>query len=296
MLGDSAMLAAARAEFDSTGDVTLLLQDAQLFGLAFQEAERGAAVFLKRSTSRPNRSRQLIRTFDFYHQLGRPAAAGAALAQLGPPEAIPARAFGRIIASALYGYVDPGAAVEAVARLAPSADGPVARDSAARDEQYEGICFVQWWRLAHGDTRTARAAIARLAGGKALGCGVMLEALLAAAEHRADAGAAFARLDTLLLAGRGVSTWVMELARWREAQGDVGGALRATRRRANHTPWNLSYCLREEGRLAALVGDREGAIKAYSHYLALRYKPEPSVKPEVDRVREELALLVGEPR
>ena len=60
--------------------------------------------------------------------------------------------------------------------------------------------------------------------------------------------------------------------------------------------WNLSYILREEGRLAALVGDREGAIKAYSHYLALRYNPEPSVKPEVDRVRAELALLVGEPR
>ena len=159
------------------------------------------------------------------------------------------------------------------------------------------ICFVQWWRLAHGDTRTARAAIARLAGGKALGCGVMLEALLGAAEHRADAGAAFARLDTLILAGGGLSSWVMELARWREAQGDVGGALRATRRRAGYDAmWNLSYCLREEGGLAALVGDRAGAIKAYTLYLALRYNPEPSVKPEVDRVRAELARLVGEPR
>jgi hypothetical protein len=56
---------------------------------------------------------------------------------------------------------------------------------------------------------------------------------------------------------------------------------------------NRAYCLREEGRLAALLGDREGAIKAYSHYLALRYNPEPAVKPEVDRVR---AQLVGEPR
>jgi hypothetical protein len=59
---------------------------------------------------------------------------------------------------------------------------------------------------------------------------------------------------------------------------------------------NRAYCLREEGRLAALLGDREGAIKAYSHYLALRYNPEPAVKPEVDRVRAELAQLVGEPR
>jgi hypothetical protein len=36
-------------------------------------------------------------------------------------------------------------------------------------------------------------------------------------------------------------------------------------------------------------------MKAYRHYLALRYNPEPSVRPEVDRVRAELARLVGEP-
>jgi hypothetical protein len=202
-----------------------------------------------------------------------------------------------IIVHALHGYIDTTAAAEAVARVAPSAGGPVARDPAAREWQYEAICTVEWWRLAHGDTRTARAAIARLAGGKAAGCGVMLEALLAAAEHRPDAGAAFGRLDTLLLSGGGRPGWVMQVARWREAQGDVRGALRATLRCAGYQQiWNLSYCLREQGRLAALVGDRAGAIKAYSHYLALRYNPEPSVKPEVDRVRAEFAQLVGEPR
>ncbi len=124
----------------------------------------------------------------------------------------------------------------------------------------------------------------------------MLEALLAAAERRHDAGTAFARLDTFLLTGAGPSGWGMEVARWRETQGDIRGALRATRRRAGYAPfWNWSYLLREEGRLAALVGDRAGAIEAYSHYLALRYNPEPSVKPEVDRVRVELARLAGEP-
>ncbi len=90
VLDDSAMLAAARVEFDSTGDVSRLLEEAQTFGFPIQEAERRAAVFLKRSTSRPDRTREIIRTFGFYHQLGRPAAAAAALAQLGPPEAIPA--------------------------------------------------------------------------------------------------------------------------------------------------------------------------------------------------------------
>ena len=227
---------------------------------------------------------QAVNVFDFYQQLGRPAAAAAALAQLGPKEAMPTLPSQAIIVHALWGYVDTSAAAEAVARLAPSAGGPVARDPSAREWQYEATCAVEWWRLAHGDTRTVRAAIARLTGGKAGGCGVMLEALLAAAEHRPDAGAAFGRLDTLLHAGGGRPGWVMEVARWREAQGDVRGALRQPGNARDISPlWNLSSCLREEGRLAALVGDREGAIKAYSHYLALRYKPEPSVEREVDR-------------
>jgi serine/threonine-protein kinase len=313
VLGDSAMLIAARQEFDSTGDgIDLLLLDAELFGIAIQEADRSAAVFLKRSTPGPgqllglnSRIWGIFSIFGFYQELGRPAAAAAALAHLGPMEARPPWPLLRIIMTSHYGYVDSTDAAEAVALLAPSADGPVPQDPAARIEQYWTICQVQWWRLAHGDTRTARAAIARLAAGTRLvadrhggsGCDVMLEALLAAAERRPDAGAAFARLDTFLLTGGGSPGWGMEVARWREAQGDIRGALRATRRRAGYQPyWNFSYILREEGRLAALVGDRAGAIKAYSHYLALRYNPEPSVKPEVNRVRAELAQLVGEPR
>jgi len=305
VLGDSALLIAARQEFDSTGDgIDVLLLDAELFGIATQEAERRAAVFLKRPTSGPNWF-GIFSIFGFYQELGRPAAAAAALAHLGPMDAWPPWPLLRIIQTAYYGYLDSTDAAEAVARLAPSADGPVAQGPAGRNEQYWTICNVQWWRIAHGDTRTARPAIARLAADTRLvadrgfpsGCDLMLEALLAAAERRPDAGAAFARLDTFLLTGRGGPGWVMEVARWREAQGDIRGALRATRRRAGYGYfWNVSYILREEGRLAALVGDRAGAIKAYRHYLALRYNPEPSVKPEVDRVRAELARLVGETR
>jgi len=309
VLGDSAMLIAARQEFDSTGNgIGQLLMDAELFGIAMPEAERGAALYLKRSRAGPGVSWDVLDVFGFYHELGRPAAAMATFAGLGPKEAIPTLLrrervvrllLGTIIVQTLYGYygVDTTAAVEALARLAPYADGPVARDSAARKQQYEAMCPVEWWRLAHGDTRTAPSAIARLAGGHAWGCGFLLEALLAAAEHRTDAGAAFGRLDSLLRAGGGVPGWAMEVARWREAQGDLRGALRATRLVPRYFPiLNLAYGLREQGRLAALVGDREGAVKAYSHYLALRYNPEPAVKPEVDQVRAELAQLVGEPR
>ncbi|HEX5574737.1 MAG TPA: protein kinase family protein, partial [Gemmatimonadales bacterium] len=298
VLGDSAMLIAARQAFDSAGNgIDQLLLDAQLFGIAMQEAERSAAVFLKRSRPELGAFWRVDDVFVFYQQLGRPAAATAAVAQLGQKEAIPTlvrreRAvrilLGDIIVHTIYGYyrdADTTAAVEALAHLAPYADGPVARDSAARKQQYEAICPVEWWRLAHGNTRTARSAIARLGEGNAWGCGFLLQALLAAAEHRPDAGAAFGRLDSLLRAGGGVPGWAMEVARWREAQGDLQGALRATRLLSTYFPiLNLAYGLREQGRLAALVGDRSGAIKAYSHYLALRYNPEPAVKPEVDQV------------
>ncbi len=54
----------------------------------------------------------------------------------------------------------------------------------------------------------------------------------------------------------------------------------------------LAVSLREEGRLAAAVGNRAGAIRAYRHYLALRSDPEPARWPDVERVRAELARLL----
>ncbi len=59
--------------------------------------------------------------------------------------------------------------------------------------------------------------------------------------------------------------------------------------------WHLSSFLREEGRLAALTGDTVGAVGAYRQYLALRPDPEPEVRPEVERVRGELAALPRAP-
>ena len=56
-------------------------------------------------------------------------------------------------------------------------------------------------------------------------------------------------------------------------------------------PQLRSTFLREEGRLAAKLGDREAAIRAYRHYLMLRSDPEPEIRPEVERVRAELARL-----
>ena len=86
------------------------------------------------------------------------------------------------------------------------------------------------------------------------------------------------------------------LSRLYEAQGDLPRALESVRRRhyGLGVPLYLSSYLREEGRLAALTGDRTGAITAYRHYLALRQDPEPSLRPQVDQVRREMAKLLAE--
>jgi serine/threonine-protein kinase len=297
VLGDSAILAVARAQFDSAGSVGLmrwLLLDVRSFGFAIQEAERVVARYLERSRYRPSGVFPILDVYAFYHELGRPAAAAAALAPLGPDGVATPVVSRMILSQALYGYVDSAAAAEALVRLGTFTKGPVARDSAAREEQDRSICVMERWRLTRGDTRTARAAIGRLAAGGAWGCRVVLEAQLAAAEHRPDAEAAFNRLDSLFLAGGGRPEWVIEVARWREADGDVAAALRTSRQCRQYAQFqNLSYCLREEGRLATLAGDRTGAIEAYRHYLELRFNPEPSVRPEVDRVRAMLARLVS---
>jgi len=83
------------------------------------------------------------------------------------------------------------------------------------------------------------------------------------------------------------------LARLLEASGDTAGALSAIRQRPYFIGWQpfLATSLRYEGRLATAVGDREGAARAYEHYLALRYAPEPALRPAADSVRAELASL-----
>ena len=109
-----------------------------------------------------------------------------------------------------------------------------------------------------------------------------------------------ARLDSLSRRSpRGwTETFNLVVARLLEAQGNLPGALAAVRRRVYGLGRRryLSTYLREEGRLAALVGDTASARRAYQHYLALRSDPEPPLRADRDRVRAELARLVEERR
>ena len=222
------------------------------------------------------------------------------------------------IEDALYWGGDTGAAVEAVRRLRPFAEAGPMRGDEAR-ERYHALCMVAQWRLARGETQGADVAIRQLRAATVPGlasadsagfaryavlCAAVVEALQVAVLRQPDARMRTERLDSLartfifeVCCGEAVRGVNLVLARLWEAEGDLPRALQAVRRRAGGYmlhPQFMSTFLREEGRLAALGGEQEAAIRAYQHYLALRPDPEPSVQPEVEQLRADLADLIGE--
>jgi hypothetical protein len=136
------------------------------------------------------------------------------------------------------------------------------------------------------------------------GYALLLEAQLAAHEHTREAASLLTQVDSLLANPPGppfdwprpdlFSYGNLVAARLHEEAGDLAGALAALRRRFTGIavyPHYVRY-FREEGRLATLLGDTAGAIRAYRHYLSLRGDPEPRLRAEADTVRIELDALL----
>jgi hypothetical protein len=205
--------------------------------------------------------------------------------------------------SALYDDGERGIASIAIPALRQRASAPIPPQQRAGQHQLEANCVLQQWLLLHGDTTTARSAITLLRAADSIPngwdvefrhCGALLDGWLAVRTAAPDVRQRIERLDSLTLTGAG-STWIMPgyrlmSALW-ETQGEPERALAAIRRRSNHR-MDLATDLRFEGRLAALTGDTVGAMRAYRHYLALRFDPEPSLKPQADSVRAALKSLM----
>jgi len=131
---------------------------------------------------------------------------------------------------------------------------------------------------------------------------LLLDAELAAKRRSPELPNLLTQLDSALINVSFVPFAVVGnliAARLFEQQGDLPRALAAIRRRVFDLTSSRFYALyiaydREEGRLAALNGDREGAVRAYRRYLALRSGAEPRLQPQVARVRGELEGLQRE--
>lgn len=211
---------------------------------------------------------------------------------------------------------DTGIASAAARELARSAHAAAAYTDADLEPVRDQCALGQWW-AAHGDFRSVERAVAQLRAIRLRGvepsdsvraiqppllCAAVLDAIRAEALALPDARARATSADSLartlvfgiVMAGRENNTMNLLLARLWERHGEPGRALQAVRRRGSAFLWVPSFMssyLGEEGRLAALTGDTAGAVRAYRHYLALRFDPEPSVQPKVERVRRELAAL-----
>ena len=131
------------------------------------------------------------------------------------------------------------------------------------------------------------------------GYALLLAAQLAAKRKSPELPKLLGQLDSALVDASSIPfTMVGNLiaSRLFEEQGDLPRALAAIRRRVwdfAPNPFYVAYH-REEGRLAALNGDREGAIRAYRRYLALRSGAEPRLQPQVAQVRGELEAVERE--
>jgi serine/threonine protein kinase/tetratricopeptide (TPR) repeat protein len=161
-----------------------------------------------------------------------------------------------------------------------------------------------------GNPQTARTALQRFHGHNSCwaeapsmcsGYALILDALLSSADRRSDASAKLVRLDSMLrdapvTLGPLIQGGNLIAARLWERSGDLNRALAAVRRRVRLVggPELYATYLREEGRLAAATGDREGAARAYRRYLTLRENAEPSLQPQVVKVRTELARIERE--
>jgi hypothetical protein len=285
-----------------TGIVTRSIED----GLSLDDAERAVAALIGRASTREEQV-----SAQFYRYLlamngGRPREGAAALKEFGEGSRLY-----HGITGELYWDGDSAAARAVALQRVGRADAPLAGAAEARRDQVGEMCLVGRWRLAHGESSTAQRSIARLRSGIPPGlevsdstrtaefaslCADVLEAWSATLTEDPNAAALASRLDARLR--QAPPGWTdgdnLTAARLLEAHGDIPGALAAVRRRRfDLVPVFLSTYLREEGRLAALTGDTAGAVGAYRHFLTLQARPEPALRPGVDRIKAELARLLS---
>jgi len=315
-LADSAALRSIRARFVNLSPATLerIIAIAQLDGTGMADAETAGTILLAKSVSGRDARWAHVKLREVALNRGRPREAAEIISRLRG--ATPTRPFDALsdVVEALYWGADSARASAVVKERSAAADAPVPADAPPSSPQYFDICAVNLWRLAHGELGTIQDAIRKLrrvpnpldefATGFIDVCAAVLDTRLGAVQERPDAGRLLDQLDSLAQSGPPSTSWLivaanLTVAELREQQGNIPAALAAARRRVSQYELGdprvlvgLSTFLREEGRLAALSGDTVGAIQAYRHYLTLRDDPEPSVMPEVARVRSALAQLI----
>ena len=318
-LGDSVTARSIRARFENMDANSLhrILGFVQLDGMETGDVELVAHAIAARPSTSGARRTDLLTLYELALNRGRPAEARALLQRLRAVERRPGEAAANTLFAAIYWDGDTTGTAAAARELELIANTPGTPSDTGARFGLPQLCMLAQWRAARGDTQGTAAAIARLRNAhvprddlelstRVRACLILTEALAALGDRSPDAASRIARLDSLMrvspvLGHEGSSgAWVegnLILARWYEAHGQFREAATAAGRRVYL--WNvgttaLAPLLRQEARASARAGDRERALRAYRHYLALRSNPEPSMRPEVDQMRAEFQRLARE--
>ena len=318
--GDERRMAALRERFDNLADPSLrqIWLTAQLEGISTADAARALDIIARSAARADERETVDAARYLLLMNEGRPADAVSHLQKaLNEDAALVPVVQAQIIRDQIFGDGDAASAAAAVARLTAAVrdavenPAPTAADQAV---EYVARCALEEWRLSRGVADSAATTLKRLTqiipviqpyrfGGNTVPvvgaeplCPVIIEAWAAAVRSRDDVAGALDRLDRLMTHGPmegDAAIGNLLIARLRVARGDTAGALHALRRRPYSSAglFYLAPSLRDEGRLAEATGDRSGAIKAFTRYLALRNAPEPSLRHEAEDVRVALARL-----
>ena len=312
--GDSAELQGVRSKFSELKDQSLgsIMYIGQYDGTGMEDVQRAVAVSQARASTGRERELALYHAWSAAMNGGLPREGLSALKAYREVEQEPNLSLYLPILDAIFWGGDTAAAASAARELSRSEASTLSKETGERARQLRDRCFLQHWRLHRGQTAAAGPTLAVLRTAEvprdlantvsvARVCAAAISAWQAVLQRSATADRSLAVFDSIALTGPPGWTYYFQygnllLARLFEARGDLPRALAVIRRRHYFLgpPLYLSSYLREEGRLAASLNDRPGAIRAYEHYLALRSSPEPSVEPEVREVRRELAKLVGE--
>jgi DNA-binding SARP family transcriptional activator/TolB-like protein len=289
-------------EMDTDATLRWIGIEAQDYGFAFQEGARAMAIRLERPGIRDEQLERRLGAFAWALNRGRPAEALSVLETIREVERSPGFHFRLAVLTALYGDGDEGAGGEAARALAAApAEGALGEFN---------LCIRAQWRLARGEVGPAGlddgdlppAHPAEFSGNSAshrIICSAVVHAQHAVLRGGGPHSPEVRHLDAVLGMGRHALGLVddgqiefahLALARFLEDGGDPEAALRALRRRVQYLGWQpyLAASLREEGRLAAAVGDMEGALRAWEHYLGFRWDPEPALAEEVARIRAQV--------
>jgi hypothetical protein len=280
-------------------------------GTGAAQAKSAVERFIALAPTDANRRGRARYAHDVMLDLGRPADASRYLAA-SKDSANDFNALIITVRDASLAQIPEQQAVEAVRTLSQYETRPDASDSAGRAVQRALVRVLEPWRIAHGDTSMTRRSLQRLrlfardARNDPINTELeiaFVEMLHADAAHSPSLRRAVERLDSLTrlldVASAPTSRLAQQAivgARMWEKLGEPARALALVGRYAVWSTEAVPYLalqLREQGRIAARVGDRKRAIRAYEHYLGMRSMAEPSVMPQVDSVRRELAAVKG---